>query len=115
MNSPERRLHPRIEQRLKINVGANGYDFVTDTHNISCLGAYCTIDKYVPPFTKISIKLNLPVKQNGVRKNYNVNCHGVIVRTEDEPNGKFNIAIFFDKIQDQSRQNIVKYIKQFIS
>jgi hypothetical protein len=115
MKKQERRLHPRIDKRLAINVAANGYDFVTDTHNISCVGAYCTIDKYIPPFTKVKVKLNLPISNNGTRENCGVDCHGVIVRTEDEPNGKFNIAIFFNEIKDQPRQKIVQYVKQFTS
>jgi hypothetical protein len=115
MKKEERRLHPRIDKNLAINVAANGYDFVTSTHNISCLGAYCTIDKYIPPFTKVKIKLNLPIASKGVRTNCDVDCHGVIVRTEDDPNGKFNIAIFFNEIKDQPRQKIVQYVKQFIS
>ncbi len=114
MRKQERRLNPRIDQKLPINVVANGYDFVTNTHNISCLGAYCTIDKYVPPFTKVKIKLNLPLTQNGVRENLDVNCTGVIVRTEDDPAGKFNVAIFFNEIKDQPRQKIAQYVKQFI-
>ncbi len=115
MKKEERRLHPRINQQLKINVAANGYDFVSNTHNISCLGAYCTIDKYVPPFTKISIKLSLPLTQNGIREYYDINCNGVIVRTEDETSGKFNVAIFFNKIKELPRQKIIQYIKQFTS
>ncbi len=114
MKKEERRLHPRIDQQLAINVAANGYDFVTNTHNISCLGAYCTIDKYIPPFTKLRIKLNLPLTRKNVKERYDIDCSGVIVRTEDNPDGKFNIAIFFNKINDQPRKKIAQYIQQFI-
>ncbi|MCX5707712.1 MAG: PilZ domain-containing protein [Candidatus Omnitrophica bacterium] len=114
MRKQERRLNPRIDQKLPISVVTNGYDFVTSTHNISCLGAYCTIDKYVPPFTKVRIKLNLPIAQNGVKSNYDVDCTGVVVRSEDDPDGKFNVAIFFNEIKDQPRQKIAQYVKQFI-
>ena len=110
----ERRLHPRIDRTLPINVAANGYDFSTSTHNISCVGAYCTIDKYVPPFTKVKIKLNLPIAANGSTDYHDVNCQGVIVRTDDDPNGKFNVAIFFNDIKEQPRQRIAQYIKQFL-
>ena len=102
----ERRQHPRIERILPINVAANGYDFVTHTQNVSCLGAYCHIDKYVPPFTKVKIKLNLPIMTNGIKETCEVECHGVIVRTEDETGGGFNIAVYFDKIKDHPRQKI---------
>ncbi|MCX7927976.1 MAG: PilZ domain-containing protein [Candidatus Omnitrophica bacterium] len=110
----ERRIHPRVEKKLPINVAANGYDFVSSTHNISCVGAYCTIDKYVPPFTKVKIKLNLPIVVEGKQQNIDILCNGVIVRTEDNPDGKFNIAIFFNDIKEQPRQKIAQYVQQFL-
>jgi len=110
VQNKERRLHPRLDRNLPINVAANGYDFFTTTHNISCVGAYCHIEKYVPPFTKVKIILNLPIPGNSSKQDFGVECHGVIVRTEDEANGGFNIAIFFDHIKDTCRQKIAQYI-----
>jgi c-di-GMP-binding flagellar brake protein YcgR len=109
----ERRQYPRIEQRLPVKIAANGYDFITSTQNVSCLGAYCRVEKYIPPFTKIMVKLTLPVKNNG-DNNPNVECKGVIVRTEDETKGGFNIAIFFSEIKDSQRQRISQYINQLL-
>lgn len=110
----ERRLYPRIEQSLPVKIAANGFDFVTTTQNISCLGAYCRIDKYIPPFTKILIKLNLPIA-NQKEKNSNIECFGVIVRTDDVEDGGFNIAIFFNKIKEAQKQKISKYLNQFLA
>ena len=110
----ERRLHPRISQKLPLKIAANGYDFITTTQNVSCVGAYCHIDKYIPPFTKILIKLSLPIMTNNKNKYYSVDCKGVIVRTEDENEGGFNIAIFFNDIRDNQRQKISEYISQFL-
>ncbi len=111
----ERRVHPRISQELPFKVSANGYAFSTTTQNISCVGAYCWIKKYIPPFTKVAVKLTLPVKERGGSKDYTVDCEGVIVRTQDEGKGGFNIAIFFNSIKDTQRNVISKYINQFIS
>jgi len=109
----ERRLHPRIDHRLPINLAVNGYDFSTSTHNISCLGAYCRLDKYIPPFTKLAIKLSMP-NRDQVHKNTVVECKGVVVRSEDEVKGGFNIAIFFNEIRDEQRKKITSYIRQFL-
>lgn len=109
----ERRQYPRIEQKLPLEVVADGYDFTTVTHNISCLGAYCCINKYVPPFTRVAIKLDLPTANNR-RKNSYVECKGVIVRTEDTKSGGFNIAIFFNQIKDNQRNIISQYVNQFL-
>jgi len=110
----ERRVHPRIDKELPFKVAANGYGFSTSTKNLSCVGAYCRITKYIPPFTKVLVKLTLPVRNSDGDKNYTVNCEGVIVRTEDENKGGFNIAIFFNAIRDEQRKKISKYINQFI-
>jgi hypothetical protein len=109
----ERRQFPRADTNLPINVIANGYDFSTSTQNVSCVGAYCHVDKYVPPFTRVMVKLALPIasnKSNGAK----VECKGVIVRTEDEVRGGFNLAIFFNAIKETDRQKISRYIRQFL-
>lgn len=110
----ERRKHPRIEQRLPLQVAANGYDFATSTLNVSCLGAYCHINKYIPPFTKVMVRLALPIPTVNGKKNYNVECKGVVVRSEDENKGGFNIAVYFNDIADNQRQKISQYISQFL-
>ena len=110
----ERRIHPRLDKRLPFKVAANGYDFSTTTENISCIGAYCNINKYIPPFTRVSVKLTLPVKTKAENKNYTIDCQGVIVRTEDESKQGFNIAIFFNRINNSQRKVITEYIDQFL-
>jgi len=111
---PNRRQFPRINRELPLKVAANGYDFTTSTLNVSCVGAYCRIDKYVPPFTKVAVKLSLPVASINGNKNYDVECSGVVVRTEDEIQKGFNIAIFFNRIRDDQRKKIAQYISQFL-
>lgn len=112
--SKERRLHPRIAHTLPINLAANGYDFKTSTQNVSCTGAYCCVSKYIPPFTKIAVKMTLPVLTKNKKEEFNVDCKGVIVRTEDENHGGFNIAIFFNDLKDSQRKKISQYINQFL-
>ncbi|MDD5109548.1 MAG: PilZ domain-containing protein [Candidatus Omnitrophica bacterium] len=112
-SSKERRLHPRLEQKLPIGLAVNGYDFSTSTFNISCVGAYCHLDKYMPPFTKISVKLSLPGKNHSAKATI-VECKGVVVRAEDETRGGFNLAIFFNRIGDQQRKKIAQYISKFL-
>ncbi|MBU1125854.1 MAG: PilZ domain-containing protein [Candidatus Omnitrophica bacterium] len=108
----ERRQFPRIDHELPMKVAVNGYDFVTSSQNISCVGAYCCLNKYIPPFTKVMVKLNLPI---GQKKRCRVECKGVIVRSEDEAQGGFNVAIFFNDIRDEYRHKISQYIDQLLS
>jgi len=110
----ERRLYPRIETELPLKIAADGYAFITNTQNISCIGAYCHLDKYIPPFTKIAIKIALPVATNERLKDSNIECKGVVVRTKDDKTGGFNIAIFFNEIKNSQRQKISQYISKFL-
>ncbi len=112
----ERRLHPRVQYELPLKVAANGYAFETTSQNISCAGAYCRINKYIPPFTKVSIKLTLPVQNSRAQNNSDVECKGVIVRSVDGEDSKgFNIAIFFNEIKDSQRSKISRYVDQLLS
>lgn len=110
----ERRQHPRIENVLPLSISANGYSFVTSTQNVSCTGAYCNIGRYVPPFTKIAVKMSLSVMSQSKKEEYSVECKGVIVRTQDADTGGFNIAIFFNEIKENQRKRITRYINQFL-
>jgi hypothetical protein len=110
----ERRLHPRIDQRLPVNIVANGYDLATTTQNVSCVGAYCHVQKYIPPFTKIAVKLSLPIGSLESPRYSEVTCKGVVVRTEDVAEGGFNLAVFFNGITDPERQRISQYISKFL-
>jgi len=111
----ERRVHPRIDHKLPIKVAIDKYGFVTSTKNVSCVGAYCHITKYIPPFTRVSVKLSLPVATDHGKKNYTVECKGVLVRTEDEARGGFNIAIFFNNIKEDEKKKISQYLSQYLT
>ncbi|MCM8797588.1 MAG: PilZ domain-containing protein [Candidatus Omnitrophica bacterium] len=110
----ERRLYQRIEHAMPVKIIANGYDFLTSTQNISCVGAYCNIPKYIPPFTKVMIKLSLPLRTREKTDNCDIECKGVVVRTEDHQQNGFNIAIFFNRINEEQRKKISQYLTQFL-
>jgi hypothetical protein len=59
------------------------------------------------------VRLTLPITDNRQNKNCDVECKGVVVRTDDKEQG-FNIAIFFNEIKDNQRQKIAQYINQFL-
>ncbi len=111
----DKRQHPRLNHVVPLKVAVGGYDFTTSTQNISCLGAYCHIDKYVPPFTKVAINMDLDIASKKKPKHYNIACKGVIVRSEDASDGGFNIAIFFNDIKGKPKEQIVNYIKELLS
>jgi hypothetical protein len=110
----ERRLYPRVDTVLPVKIAADGYAFASTTQNVSCVGAYCHLARYIPPFTRIAVKLTLPISRKDKVENSSVECSGVIVRTEDDAQGGFNIAIFFNEIKNTQRQKISHYISQFL-
>lgn len=107
----ERRRFPRADKNLAIKIKDKAVDFVTETKNISCIGAYCQIENYLPILTKLKITLLVP-NAKGPR---HITCEGTIVRIERSPdpveNNKYNIAIYFNKIGKGDMKLIDRYVK----
>lgn len=93
---------------------AEDYDVVTRTRDISCIGAYCCVDKYIPPMTKLSVILLLPSEQRVRNPTERVQCKGVVVRTDTNATKGFNIAIFFNEISERNKDKISQYVSRFI-
>lgn len=113
----ERRRHTRILKRLPFRLKAESFDLATETINISSSGAYCQVDKYVEPMTKVAVVLFLPIRLNDNKVlNKRLKCEGVVVRTEESrlTEGKFNIAVFFNNIKKIDLDNISRYIENHL-
>ena len=119
-NKPdERREHLRIDSALPLRIKTKEFDITTSTQNISCIGAYCKIDRYLDPMTKLNIDMVLNNQNNASSKAPNqrgvkVKCKGVVVRTEPQDN-HYNIAIFFNDIHQNEKNKINKFIKNLLS
>lgn len=84
---------------------------MTETFNISRSGAYCQVNEYVEPMTKLKISFLIPV-QSAKTSDKKVTCGGVVVRTEpSDLEEKYNIAIFFNEINERDRELISDYIR----
>ena len=111
-HSPERRKHPRLQKNIPLKLRSDTFDVVTETKNLSCVGAYCRVNKYFEPMTKLEIHLLLPLKKNDKTVVQKVSCHGVVVRVESQPgHDYFHIAIFFNDIAKKDTKIIADYIK----
>lgn len=111
----ERRLHPRIQQNVPVKISSDEFDLVTETRNLSRSGAYCRVNKYIEPMTKLKIHLLLPFKRNKKVVTKKVSCSGIIVRTESIPgNDSFNVAIFFNDIQTRDADCVAEYVSSMI-
>ena len=112
----ERRKYPRLEKNIPLKVSYPNVDIVTQTKNISCIGAYCSINASLPLMTKLRVTLLLPEKE----KNYNekskkVTCVGVVVRSQEtREKGIYDTAIFFEQIRERERQKLEEYINHHL-
>ncbi len=115
-NRVERRREPRIKRQIPLKISLNDYDLVGQTHDISCIGARCVIDKYIPPFSLISIILLLPLNINNSHSVCNVRCQGVVVRAEEDPQNskKYNIAIYFNRLTQSNKAKLSQYVQQYL-
>ena len=87
------------------------FDVVTETRNLSCNGAYCRVNKYFEPMTKLAIHLLLPLKKGQKIMTKKISCQGVVVRVESQPgNDYFNIAVYFNEIDKKDARCISEYV-----
>ena len=114
----ERRRYPRVSKSLAIKLKDREADFVTETKNVSCIGAYCTVNAYVPVLTKLRITLILP-KGRDIKASKPINCEGTVVRIEKCPPGiesnRYNLAIYFNQISKGDMKVIDHYVKNHLN
>ncbi|MFC1594500.1 PilZ domain-containing protein [Candidatus Omnitrophota bacterium] len=114
----ERRRGPRIEKDIPLKLRIGEYDIVTSTSNLSSVGAYCCVGRYLEPLTKLKIMLLLPQpKDNKKVATRKVECEGVVVRIEgpfDNP-PQYNVAIFFSDIDKAEAKKISEFVNHHLS
>ena len=112
----EKRAHPRIAKDVPLKLKLDDYDIVTKTQNISCSGAYCTVDKYLEPLTKLRILLLLPCYKDKKIITKKIECEGIVVRSEgpfsDPP--QYNVAIFFHEISKAEIKKIAECVDSIV-
>jgi len=112
----ERRRYPRLSKVLPLKISSQNFDIVTQTKNLSCIGALCSVNTYLAPMTKLKITLLLPEKQDYLspKSSKKVSCIGVVVRTEEINHSNYNIAIFFEQMKERERLKLERYIQEHL-
>ncbi len=107
----ERRKDPRLISNVPVKMHRDGFDFNTETTNISRSGAYCRVNKYIKPMTTLDIHLFLPPNDQEKSSIKKIFCRGAVVRTEPVPgDNAYNIAIFFNDISTHDADAISEFI-----
>ena len=113
----EKRREPRLEKSIPLKLSSElGGDVVCQTTNISKSGAYCKVDGFIEPMTKLEVNLLIPFKRGDKPQMKKVSCSGVVVRTEPSKEvNKYNIAIFFNTIAPKDAKIISDYVSSLIT
>ena len=108
----ERRQAPRVDEGVSLAIRDATAELRTETKNISTVGVYCTLDRFIAPMTKLQLQFEIP---NGARR-VRVQGEGVVVRAEpvvtNAEQGHYNIAIFFTEITDHNRSVIARFVRE---
>jgi c-di-GMP-binding flagellar brake protein YcgR len=113
----ERRRHKRLKIRLKASIGTRPDDPRVSIPSVLILdlslgGAYCEVDRYVEPLTKVLLTINF-ASLNAVRaQDEAAVCRGVVVRTEPEggKEGRYRMGILFTEISRPDREKIQGFL-----
>jgi hypothetical protein len=93
----DRRRDPRFDRSVSVRVGGDSAEGLrAESINISSRGLYCKVPRYVHPFSKLNVALDLPFFGQGAGK---IECEGVVVRVEPEVEvsglREYRLAIYF--------------------
>jgi len=114
-STSERRRDPRLKNNIPVKICQEGGDFVTETKNISRAGAYCCVDEFIEPMTKLKIHLLLTFPKSGKGATKKITCGGVVVRTEPSTeDGKYHIAVFFNDITKRDAESVTDYVDTYL-
>jgi hypothetical protein len=108
----ERRGASRVAQRISLGLTDRGLAVAAETKNLSATGAYCTVDQFIAPMTKLELDVELP---DGSRRD-RIRCTGVVVRVQpaivSPERGRYEIAIFFSDLSERDRAAIERFVRQ---
>ena len=122
LSGAERRKGKRVDANLKLEVQipstAGGVSPATmETLNLSTSGVYFRSDHYIEPMTRLEMKLELPVDdEGGVAA---ATCEGIVVRVvPEDPTVEVDqreIAVFFTRIDDEGLQHLEDHIARLLA
>lgn len=116
MSQPsEKRRHPRINQRLRVNSLDRQAKLELETIDLSAGGLRCKAPAYLAPMTKMELSLILPAAGSTITEQV-IRGEAVVVRSEPltaEPanDGTYRVALFFSKMEQADRDKLNAFLK----
>lgn len=98
--APERRRKPRIKSPFPVTVlgvGSDGsvFEFCARLENLSSGGLYAKLRQPVEPGTVLFVTVSLTQGESAGGDDARVALHGVVVRSELTPEGRYGVAVAF--------------------
>lgn len=110
MSPSERRRQPRIPHKVSLRIAQEQGELIAETHNISASGAYCALNQFVEPMTKLDLHFEIFLEEGP----YTVSCTGVVVRVEPEiiegQKERYQTAVFFSDISEKDKKALEAYV-----
>lgn len=110
----ERRRNQRSHKSVSVMVGHDSVEgFKVESINISTRGLYCKVSRYVPPFSKLRVALELPDDEGQCSA---VECEGVVVRVEPEEETvgikEYNLAVYFLDLNPDAAKRVGAFVAE---
>jgi hypothetical protein len=95
---------------------ASGEELALLAHNVSTSGAFCTVPRDIPLFTRLALRLEIPGGGASGATPTEVLCQGVVVRHEEvalpEGGQEHSIAVLFEHISPRARAALEAFVGQ---
>ena len=117
MSKPEdKRRHPRIAQRLKVESSSREPRLELETIDLSVGGLRCTAPVFLAPMTKMALSLVLPSAPGAAAgEEQVVRGEAVVVRSDPpapaSPGALYRVALFFSRMDEADRQRLQEFLK----
>ncbi|MHB8763769.1 MAG: PilZ domain-containing protein [Deferrisomatales bacterium] len=109
----ERRRDARYPRNVAVRVGHDADGVRAQSINISGRGLYCTVPRYVHPFSKLKVSLDLPFTSRAAAT---VECDGVVVRIDpDVPSAavsEYRLAIYFLNLDRRDARLVEEFLSE---
>ena len=112
----ERRHEPRVAERVPLAIRDASTELATETNNLSASGAYCTLDRFIAPMSKLQLRFELPSQGH---RSTSIRCAGVVVRVEpvisNPQQGCYRVAVLFTELAERDREAIGRFVRRRLS
>jgi hypothetical protein len=100
----DRRRKNRTQKPLKFRIIPEdaSHDIVGETKDLSCIGAKCKMNKFIPELTKLQLTLELPHGKE--------TFEGLVVRSDKINENEYDVAIYFSEIDFGIRKKIDSFV-----